>query len=415
MTILCLDFVLNIKVLGGKQRRYFNWNDSYVWGGDMEMNLDRWIKKLDETNTYFSIGTSFVSKHEKDEDIILGTDKRLNLPVNVGAFSARIKLQKGDYSFMSEYAWKANDPSFDNAYIYKCGNALLLSGSYSKKGMSILLQAKRSDNMSFRSSRSMKGSSSFINHLPAFTLLQTYTLATIYPYATQIAAGEWAFQGEFNYTFKRNTLIGGKYGTKIRANASYIRSIDKTPVSPNSNVSIADLYKGTNGYTSSFFKFGDEIYYQDYALNIEKKIVKDFSFNFMYSHQYYNQKVIEGHSEDGIVHANIFVGEGKYQVNKKIFIRSELQYLQTKEDKGDWYAALIELSIAPYLSFSLSDSYNAGTTKTHYYSGNVVFNTNSHRLLIGYGRTREGYNCSGGICRYIPASKGFTLSYNYIF
>ena len=32
-----------------------------------------------------------------------------------------------------------------------------------------------------------------------------------------------------------------------------------------------------------------------------------------------------------------------------------------------------------------------------------------------YGRTRAGYNCSGGVCRWIPAQKGFTLSYNYNF
>jgi hypothetical protein len=45
--------------------------------------------------------------------------------------------------------------------------------------------------MSFRSRRSMNGTSSFINHLPAFTMDHTYTLAALYPYATH-PEGEWA-------------------------------------------------------------------------------------------------------------------------------------------------------------------------------------------------------------------------------
>lgn len=404
---------VNLKLLGGQQRRYFEWNDSFVWGGDVELNVDNWIKKLEESNTYLTVGGSFVSKHEKDEDILVGLDRKLNLPENVGAFAGRVKFQKGNYSFMTEYAWKANDPSFDNGYIYKNGSALLLSGSYSKSGLSLLLQAKRSENMAFRSKRSVTGTSSFINHLPAFTNLQTYALTTIYPYATQIADGEWAFQGELGYLFKRRTTLGGKYGTKIKLNVSHIRSIDKNPVEALQNVPAADAYKGTNGYTSSFFKLGDELYYQDITLNIDKKVTNDFSFNLLYTNLYHNQFVVEGHGD--IVRANIFVGEGKYQISKKVSLRSELQYLQTKDDQGNWIAALVELSVAPSLSFAVADMYNAGETKVHYYMVNGTYSVNSHRLQLGYGRTRAGYNCSGGICRFVPASKGFMVAYNYTF
>ena len=35
--------------------------------------------------------------------------------------------------------------------------------------------------------------------------------------------------------------------------------------------------------------------------------------------------------------------------------------------------------------------------------------------MIGYGRTRAGFNCSGGVCRYVPATRGFQISYNYNF
>lgn len=64
---------------------------------------------------------------------------------------------------------------------------------------------------------------------------------------------------------------------------------------------------------------------------------------------------------------------------------------------------------------SVSDEYNCGETNIHYYQGSVTFNKNSHRIQLGYGRTREGFNCSGGVCRYVPASRGVTISYNYNF
>lgn len=67
------------------------------------------------------------------------------------------------------------------------------------------------------------------------------------------------------------------------------------------------------------------------------------------------------------------------------------------------------------LKRAISDMWNNGSTKTHYYQGLVTFNIKSHRIQAGYGRTRAGYNCSGGVCRYVPATKGFTLSYNYNF
>ena len=315
---------------------------------------------------------------------------------------------------MAEYAMKSQDPSFDNGYIYKKGNALMLSGSYSKRGMSALVQAKRSEDMSFRSRRSVNGTSAFLNHMPAFAYQHTYALAALYPYATQMANGEWAMQGEFGYTFKRKTLLGGKFGRSLKLNMSFIRAIDKQPV-------VADKLMGTDGYTSSFFKFGDETYYQDINLQLEKKISSAFKLNLMYMNQRFNQGVIEGHG--GMINSDIFVGEGKYQFNKKLTLRGELQYLTTSHESGDWMYGLLELSVLPYLMFTVSDMYgkpaiNGGLEygdKEHYYMASVTFNYDAHRIMAGYGRTRAGYNCSGGVCRYVPASKGVNISYNYSF
>jgi hypothetical protein len=55
---------VQFKALGGKQRRYWTHNESLVWGSDLEVSLDQWIKALDESNTFLMLGGSFVSKHE---------------------------------------------------------------------------------------------------------------------------------------------------------------------------------------------------------------------------------------------------------------------------------------------------------------------------------------------------------------
>ena len=406
---------LNLKVLGGAQRRYWEWDDKTLVGGaDAEVNIEQYSQKMQDKGVSWMVGASFVGKKEEDEMIMLNPVQRLNLPKFVTAFDVRSRFQKGNYSLMAEYAMKSQDPSFDNGYIYKKGNALMLSASYSKRGMSALVQAKRSEDMSFRSRRSVNGTSVFLNHMPAFAYQHTYALAALYPYATQMAGGEWAMQGEFGYTFKRNTLLGGKYGTNLKLNISYIRAIDKEPFA-------ADKLMGTDGYTSSFFKFGDETYYQDINVQLEKKFTKAFKMNLMYMNQRYNQSVIEGHG--GMINSNIFVGEGKYQFNKKFTLRGELQYLTTPHESGDWMYGLLELSVLPYLMFTVSDMYgkpsvNGGLEyagKEHYYMASVTFNYNAHRIMAGYGRTRAGYNCSGGVCRYVPASRGVNISYNYSF
>ena len=396
---------ITLKALSGVQRHYWKHNESVVSGADLELNFDQWFKSLESSGTYLSLGGSWVNKHEGDENIpAADLNYRLNLPSFVNAFDVRARLQRGGWNVLAEYAQKSQDPSFDNGYIYKKGHVAMLSTSYSKKGMSLLLQAKRSDNMSFRSQRSVNGTSSFINHLPAFTTDHTYTLAALYPYATQ-PDGEWAYQAELGYNFKRRTPLGGKYGTNVKLNFSHIHAIEKHMKDEGG--------RGTDGYSSAFWKWGDETYYQDINVQLEKKLSKAFKLNLMYMNQTYNKAAVEGEGE--MIHSNIFIAEGKYQINKKLTLRAEAQYLRTKQDEGDWLFGLVELSLLPNWMFTLSDEYNCGETKIHYYSGFVTFNRGAHRLQVGYGRTRAGFNCSGGVCRMVPASKGVTLSYNYNF
>lgn len=401
---------ITIKALGGQQRRYWDYNDSWVMGGDVELNIDKWSKKMQESGTYLTLGASVVDKYEEDEDIMVDATHRLNLPENVFAYDLRANLQTGNWNILAEYAQKQQDPNELNDYIYRKGYVAMLSTSYSKSGMSVLVQAKRSDNMGYRSMRRLPltaQNTSYINHLPAFTMEHTYALAAHYPYATN-PDGEWAYQAELTYNFKSKTLLGGKYGTKVKVNFSHVHSIEQNPHTLSNG-----LTAGSDGYGSAFWKWGDSKYYQDLNVQIEKKLSKDFKLNLMYMNQYYNKTAVEGHG--GMVHSDIFVAEGNYRINKKLNLRGELQYLSTADDQGDWAYGLLELSFLPNWMFTVSDEWNCGETDLHYYNAYVTFAKDAHRVQLGYARNREGFNCSGGVCRWIPASKGFTLSYNYNF
>ena len=373
---------VTIKALSGRQRRYWSWNKGLVSGVDAEVNINEWIPALRNRGTELMIGGSWVNKYEKQEDIFVDPTHKLNLPEYVNAWDVRASLNTGPWSVHAEYAQKTQDPSFDNGYNYQKGTAAVLSGSYANNGLSILLQAKRSENMAFRSRRSMIGTSSFINHLPAFTQEQTYALAALYPYATQLAGGEWAYQAEVGYNFKRKTKLGGKYGMNVKFNFSHVR------------------WKG-------------ETFYQDIDVTLTRKLSPSVKLALMYMNQRYNMTIVEGHG--GMVRSNIFIADAKFQLSKKTSLRTELQYLSTPDDKGDWLYGLAEFSLAPHWMFTVSDMYNVGETNIHYYHGDVTFSIAAHRVQLGFGRTRAGYNCSGGVCRYVPASRGFTLSYNYTF
>lgn len=398
---------VRLTALGGVQRRYWDWKkSSQVYGGDAQLVLQDLIRPLSGRDLSWTFGASYLLKHEADQLIMVpGHDWRLNLPKNVNSFDIRSEFMKNGFSVLGEFAWKGQDPSFDNNYTYGKGTAVMLNASYSRSGLSAFVQAKRSENMSFRSQRTAEGTSAFLNNMPVFTYLHTYALASLYPYATQAAPGEWAFQGQFAYTFKRKTPLGGKYGTKVKANLSYITALSDTPGV------FGEM--GTNGPNTGFFHFGKK-YYHDFNIQVEKKWTRTVSQIFMYMNQMYD-KILEGHPEDGSVKSNIFVVDTKWKIDDRFTLRNELQYLRTRQDQGDWLYGLLELSMAPYLMFSVSDMWNCGDTGTHYYNVGVTGNYKANRLLVSYGRTRAGFNCSGGVCRYVKATRGFQISYSYTF
>lgn len=403
---------ITLKGMVGKQRYYWDYGPGIVRGLDGEIALNSLISKWEEAKTRVTLGAGFVSKYEADETIldVANSEYKLNLPLNVGAASFRFDLSHGRWNLQTEYAFKGQDPNATNGYIYKGGNALLVSASYAQRGLGINLQAKRVDNMGFKSKRSETGEMLYINYLPAMTRQHTYALMNIYPYATQVN-GEMGLQADIAYNIKKGTWLGGKYGTDVKVNYARLMSIDKQQISD--TVPIGKM--GTNGYKSDFFAVGDELYYEDFNVEISKKLSSKMKLNLMYAYISFNP-VVEGHPGD-MHYNNVLVGDLTYKINSKNVIRGELQWLKTNiaytsDDKrsGDWAMALVEYNFTSKFFVSLSDQYNYNGGGQHYFNISAGYTHKTTRLQIGYGKQREGLLCIGGVCRQVPASNGLTLS-----
>ncbi|NPA44177.1 MAG: hypothetical protein GXO49_01450 [Chlorobi bacterium] len=403
-----------IKLTGiiGKQRLYWDYGDGIVRGLDGEISFNETFKKFANSKTHFLIGGSFVSKYQKNQD------PKYNYPENVGAFAGRLNISRGNFIFSSEYAYKTNDPSSDNATLYnypifKDGNALFINASWSKKGIGFLFTALRLDNMSFRSDRSASINDLNINYLPAITKTHTYAFPAMYPFSTQ-ALGQIGFNSEFFYTFKRNSLLGGKYGTTLNINFSQINSIKTERIPYNEN----NIYEHYEGYTTDVFAIGDELYFKDFNIELQKKLNKKVKFSLMYMYEDYNKMVIQG--KDSTLSVNIGVLDFTYKFSSKNAIRVETQMLSIsknnqgeKNDYGDWYSGMLEYTYSPNWFLAISDQYNTGNTQhnnAHYYNFIAGFKKASTRIQIGYGRQREGIICVGGVCRNVPAASGFNFT-----
>lgn len=396
---------VTIKGLVGQQRYYWD-TRGLVRGLDAEVSLNDIVKPWTEAKTRLTLGGSFVSKYEGDETILSDVSGyKLNLPHNVGAASVRMDLARGGFGLQAEYARKGQDPSIMNNYIYKNGEALWMSASYSQKGLSANIQAKRVDNMGFKSVRSVSGEMLYINYTPSITKQHTYAFLSMYPYATQ-STGEMGLQGDFMYKFKKETLLGGKYGTDIHLNASLITGLDTTIVGG----------KGTDGYTSTFFGTGDT-YYGDISLEVAKKLSSKVKLTATYGYMIFNP-IVEGHEGD-IHHNHILVADLTWKLNRKNVLRFEAEWMGSDskydaavDDKraGDWIMGLVEYNFTSAWFVSLSDQYAYKDGIGNYYNISVGYTKGATRLQVGYGKQREGIICIGGVCRQVPASNGLTFS-----
>lgn len=400
----------------GNQRLY--WEErtktrGIVRGVDGEWDLNSSLAGLEDSRLRINIGASAVSKYQDDNS------STYILPENVSSFAGRMNMGYGNVMLMTEYAYKINDPSAINNFIYKEGQALLSSISYSRKGLGIVAQFKRIDNMSFKSDRTAKSNDLDINFIPPLCKTHTYNLPAMYSYSSQ-PNGEMSWQFQMNYTIPKKTLLGGKYGTKVALNYSQINDIVHDYVSGETS--------GTTGYTSPFFAISDHVFYRDMNIELDRKLNKKWKLFASYVNLVYDIATIEGHSGMDSVHAHVAIVDLTYKITPKNSIRFEVQSLWDTGDytnidatdnenyvkAGNWLSAMVEYTIAPKWFISVADKYNYGNPfeefRDHYYNVSAGYIQGATRIAVTGGRQSKGVVCVGGVCRPVPASSGVLLT-----
>lgn len=415
---------ITIKGVWGIERKNFDFEytkrHDYVRGLDAELSFSDMIGKLSEKGFVLSVGGSFVSKYEKSEkDMyislpdnqtgILSADK---IPQNIATWAARLNFGYKGFRLESEFAHKINDPNNTNSYIYKNGNSFLLTASYSMKGFGVEASFIRSDNMDFRSQRDISASTSLlsINYIPAVNRQYTYALLANYTYASQ-PNGQIGVQAQVNYKIPKGSKLGGKYGIDITANYARFHNVEQKLV-PDAEAN--GLMNGTDGYTSRFFAFGNDLLYQDIGIEFSHRFNnKNWKLDLAYNFITYNLTILQGHPSPMFKGHNV-MGKVTYKINTKHALKLELHHLYAKEDDGSWIYGLLEYSIAPHWFISIADQWNYGNAdkihRTHYYNIAAAFVIKTTRIALNFGKTKEGILCIGGVCRSVPASYGLGLT-----
>jgi len=411
-----------LKGLVGKQRTYFSLSPGVVRGFDGEINLmDVFDSILGKSKTKIILGGSFVSKFQQDQN------PTLVLPENVGNSAGRVTIIRGGFNFNAEYAYKINDPSYQNKYSYKAGHAIIASASYGMDGFSLMFSGKMLDNMSFRSDRDAQNTIDMINYQPDFSKFHTYSLMAYYPYATQ-PNGEVGGTGELQYKFKKGSVLGGKYGMDITINGSAYYGIDTIGIAP-----ISDTLNNFK-YSTNYGGVGEE-YYHDFNIEITKKLSKKLKFTLMYANQFLNQSIVQFNTPDKEEHPDITSHIGvldviwRYKTGSAIRFETQgffgsYDYKEHKYDDngeknitnntGSWGSALIEWTPNTHWSITVADQYNYNnpviSKRVHYYFGMIGYTNGPTRVSVSYGRQRQGIFCAGGVCRFVPASSGLSIS-----
>ncbi len=374
-----------------KQPKTLTNTETQVRGADLSFvlsNLVGW------NSTYLALEGSVLNRYEPISiDLIdeggkpntFGWSGRANFETN-GFFAKAEWVGAGDKYYNNP------DPSDGNWYLKKKGNAQLLELGYNGRGLGVTLTGRRLEWMDSKIIAGNTSTSNMMNYIPAMCTQYTYMLTTHHPYNAQtgniignfINSGEIGGQIDAFYNFRRGTAIGGKRGMKVHANFSTYYTIEK---------------EGTCNPGNLLFR--------DFSFDVERQWTKEFKMVLLYSLQQYNDSY---GARNEYMTQNIFVADLLYKWTPTFSTRLELQYLQTKQDKKDWMAALLEVNFAPHWSIFASDMYNHGSSKVHYYNAGVSYAKSRTRIALGYGRYKAGYICSGGVCRQIPAYTGANLS-----
>jgi hypothetical protein len=372
---------LSVKGMAGQTKNIFDRYEPIIKAANIEGEYD--IKKVHITpglgiinrtmdaNSMNVLVSSINAKPQRDRFV----------PVyNNTALTFYNTLNAGNITWYVEAAKKTKEAIADanGALVNADGSVLFTTVGFSKGKIGINATGKRTENFMMRSSPNEILLQGIYNWQPIVAQIRPQRLIARYtPPSQDLSELAGAINGFYtpndNYTF----------------NVSY------THINTLDNIAL----------------------YREVFADAEIRKVKNSIIHIGVQYLVYNQALYQGKNETTYPTINAITPmlEYIYKIDKKRTIRTELQYMSTKQDYGSWAFALIEYTIAPSWSFAVTDMYNIAPNKVHvkkalhYPNIFVAYSKDAHRFTAQYVKQVEGINCTGGVCRYEPAFSGFKI------
>ena len=404
-----------IKVFTGRQKQQFDIYEPVVKGG----SIDGYLAGGEESNWSIAPGLGVVNRTLDDGAMnslvatinTYGKEDAFVPKYNNYAFSLYNTLSAGPFTWYVEGAYKTednlNDPFGEfvqadssvvvgDKFFLSDGSVVYSSLSYAAKGLGIVVEGKRTENFDFRTRPQESLNRGLVNFLPPMARVNTYRLTARYNAATQFL-GEMAFQADVRYNYKR----------KLGFNVNY------------SNITTLD----------------NDLLYRELYTEVSYKYKRLWTLLAGVQMQRYNQEIFEFKPEVPIVETLIPYFDFLYKFDRKKSIRFEGQYMfigkdekaDALQDYGEWVFGLVEFSMAPHWTFTVSDMFNINPGKLsptnengekealHYPRFDIFYTIASNRFSLSYIKQVEGVVCTGGICRLEPAFSGVKLTVNSTF
>lgn len=383
---------LTAKFVWGKPRFFMEASPGVVRGGDIEWTVKE--SNSDKGSVLVQLGASVVNRFMN----YFGATP--NFPESVTSFSGRFNINYQNLQAAAEWITKTKESNFGNDYIKKRGNILYIKAGWQhpENIAGLQVQFRRLENADNKANFNTAEAVASINYTPALTRQHTFVLGNIYPHAVQ-AIGEIGGMSDLFFRFKKNTPLGGKYGTKVDLNFSLYHSLDSTRVTT-----------GEGFKTNHYFGFGSTKLFRDFNASLDKRWTSRYKTIISFVSLFYNRTILQGGPYSN-VKATMLVADHYLKIKKSQQLRLNAEHLWTKTDEKNWLAVLAEWSFSNGLSLFASDMINYQSKKINYYNVGFALSKGGQRLQVSAGQQRAGLMCVGGICRFVPSYSGFSVNY----
>lgn len=390
---------VTIKAFSGVQKNRFELFKPIIKGLNIEGNFS--IKDKVMLNPGVGIMNRTLDKSSVNTiaDAILAqsaTDstKFFSPKYNVYAFTVYNTLNVGNFSWYIEGALKTREAIKVSDFLEnKPGTCIFSTLTYAKKGFGITAQFKRTEDFQIRTSPNETLLKGMISFIPPTARQNSLRLPARYNAATQ-EKEESAFSVDISATPKKGHSLtfslSAIYNNKLKQNYFY-------EFFGEYEYKKGKKFNGSIGV--QFVRFNQELYIKE-------------------------SRDINGNYVPFVNSYNVFA-EGTYKISKKSSLRAELQYQNCSKDFGQWIFGLLEYTLAPNFTVSISDMWNFKANPAnreeikqhprHYYSFFTSYTFKQHRISAAYVRQVSGIVCTGGVCRFEPAFNGARITLNTSF